>query len=586
MSKKQVLVVALVLLAVAAWFAFDLGRFLTLESLRQRQDDFAALYAAHPARVAAVFFAAYVALTAVSFPGATVMTLAAGAIFGLAGGTLLVSFASSLGATLAFLASRHLLRGSVQRRFGARLAEIDRGVEREGAFYLFTLRLVPLVPFFVINLALGLTAMRTWTYYWVSQLGMLAGTLVYVNAGTQLARIDSLAGIVSPALLGSFVLLGVFPLIARKALDALRRRRVYARWRRPRRFDRNLVVIGAGSAGLVTSYIAAAVKARVTLVEAARMGGDCLNTGCVPSKALIRAARAVREVREAARFGVAAGEAKVDFAAVMERVRQVVREIEPHDSADRYTSLGVEVIAGHARLVDPWTVEIACADGTRRTLTTRAVVLATGAAPVVPPLPGLAEVGFLTSDTLWGLTELPSRLAVLGGGPIGCELAQAFARLGAQVTLVELLPRLLAREDDEVSALARAALEADGVRVLAGHRALRCERDAAGCRLVVQPTGGGGEVAIGFDRLLCAVGRAARLAGYGLEELGIPTGRTVETNEYLETIYPNILACGDVAGPWQLTHAAAHQAWTAAVNALFGGLRRVKVDGSVMPAAT
>ncbi|HEX7383785.1 MAG TPA: FAD-dependent oxidoreductase [Burkholderiaceae bacterium] len=585
MSKKQALVVALLALAVAAWFALDLGRFLTLDALRQRQADFAVLYAAHPVRVVAVFFAAYVALTAVSFPGATVMTLAAGAIFGLVRGTLIVSFASTLGATLAFLAARHLLRDAVRRRFGARLAEIDRGVEREGALYLFTLRLVPLVPFFVINLALGLTAMRTWTYTWVSQLGMLAGTLVYVNAGTQLARIATPADVLSPALVGSFVLLGVFPLAARKALDALRRRRASARWTRPRRFDRNLVVIGAGAAGLVASYIGAALKAKVTLVEAARMGGDCLNTGCVPSKALIRAARAAQQVREAGRFGIEAGSPRVDFAAVMARVHEVVRAVEPHDSVERYTALGVEVIAGRARLADPWTVEIARSDGVRQRLTTRAVVLASGAAPVVPALPGLAEVGFLTSDTLWELTELPRRLAVLGGGPIGCELAQAFARLGAQVTLVELAPRLLAREDDEVSAAARAALEADGVRVLAGHRALRCEREGEDKRLVVR-AGDGAEEAVGFDRLLCAVGRAARLAGYGLEELGIPVDRTVETNQYLQTVYPHILACGDVAGPLQFTHAAAHQAWVAAVNALFGGFWRFRADATPMPAVT
>jgi pyruvate/2-oxoglutarate dehydrogenase complex dihydrolipoamide dehydrogenase (E3) component/uncharacterized membrane protein YdjX (TVP38/TMEM64 family) len=586
MSRSKLLIAALAAAAAAAWFGFDLGQFLSLDFLKRSQAAFEAQYQAHPLLVVGSFFVVYVVLTALSFPGATVMTLAGGAVFGLAAGTLIVSFASTLGATLAFLAARHLLREPVQRRFVTRLAEIDRGIAKDGAFYLFTLRLVPLVPFFVINLAMGLTRMRTWNFYWVSQLGMLAGTLVYVNAGTQLGRIESLRGILSPGLIASFVLLGLFPWIARRIVEVVRGRRVYARWadRRPRRFDRNLVVIGAGSAGLVTSYIAAVVKAKVTLVESHRMGGDCLNTGCVPSKALIRTATLMRQMRDSAQYGIARAEATLDFAQVMDRVAEVIRRIEPHDSIERYTALGVDVVQGHARIVTPWSVEIARADGTTQTLTTRSIVIATGAQPFVPPLPGLREAGVLTSDTLWALRELPRRLVVLGGGPIGCELSQAFARLGSQVTVVEMAPRLLVREDEEVAALARAALERDGIVVRTGHEALRCEADGDAHVLVVQAEGG--EQRIGFDRLLCAVGRVARLQGFGLEELGIATGRTVETNEYLETNYPNILVAGDVAGPYQFTHVAAHQAWYASVNALFGSLRRFKADYSVIPAVT
>lgn len=586
MTRGRWFLLVLLAAAVLAFFAFDLGRFLSLDYLRARQAEFAALYAQHPLQVMAAYFGLYVLVTALSLPGAAIMTLAGGAVFGLAVGTLLVSFASSLGATLAFLVARHLLREPVRARFGARLAEIDRGIAKEGGFYLFTLRLVPLVPFFVINLVMGLTAMRAATFYLVSQLGMLAGTLVYVNAGTQLARLESPAGILSPALIGSFVLLGLFPLVAKRLVDEVRARRVYARWaqQKPRRFERNLVVIGAGAAGLVTSYIAAAVKAKVTLVESHRMGGDCLNYGCVPSKALIRAAALAHGMREAGRFGIAAQAPAVDFARVMERVAGVVREIEPHDSVERYTALGVEVLAGHARLVNPWTVEIRRSDGTTQRLSTRAIVLATGAEPFVPPLPGLAEAGVLTSDTLWGLRELPARLLVLGGGPIGCELAQAFARLGSRVTLVEQAPRLMVREDEEVSALVRTSLERDGVVVRVGQRALRCEQGEDGWQLVVAHAGA--EPSVGFDRILCAVGRVARLRGYGLEELGIPTGRTIETNEYLETIYPNIYAAGDAAGPYQFTHTASHQAWYAAVNALFGPWRRFKADYAVIPWCT
>jgi pyruvate/2-oxoglutarate dehydrogenase complex dihydrolipoamide dehydrogenase (E3) component len=428
--------------------------------------------------------------------------------------------------------------------------------------------------------------MKARTFYAVSQLGMLAGTVVYVNAGTQLAKIESARGILSPALLGSFVLLGVFPLIAKKFVEAIRRRRVYARWAhlKPRRFDRNMVVIGAGAAGLVSSYIAAAVKARVTLVESHKMGGDCLNSGCVPSKALIRTATLMHQIRHADDYGIAQAEARLDFAQVMERVARVVRRVEPHDSVERYTGLGVEVLQGRARITNPWTVEVELADGGSTTLTTRSIVVATGAAPVVPALPGLEEVGCLTSETLWSLRELPRRLVVLGGGPIGCELAQAFARLGSEVTQVEMLPRLLAREDEEVSDFARQVLERDGVRVLTGRKALRCERE--GERRVIVVESAGVEQRIEFDQLLCAVGRSARLAGYGLEELGMATGKTLQTDEYLRTRYPNILACGDVAGPFQFTHAASHQAWYASVNGLFGMLKKFKADYSVIPWTT
>jgi pyruvate/2-oxoglutarate dehydrogenase complex dihydrolipoamide dehydrogenase (E3) component/uncharacterized membrane protein YdjX (TVP38/TMEM64 family) len=576
--------------AVAAFFALDLGRFFGLAYVKGAQVQFAALYAERPGLVLGAYALVYVVVFALALPVGAVMTLIGGALFGAVAGTIVVSFASSIGALLSFLAARFLLADGVRARFGQRLAEVDKGVARDGAFYLFTLRLIPAIPPAAINLLFGLTRMRAWTFYWVSQVGMLAGTLVYVNAGTQLARIESLAGILSPALVGSFALLGVFPLAARKVVDAVKARRVYARWagRRPARFDRNLVVIGAGAAGLVASYIAAAAKARVTLVESHRMGGDCLNYGCVPSKALIRTATLARQMRHAADYGLRPVEPAPDFAEVMERVARIVRAIEPHDSVERYTGLGVDVQLGRATIVDPWHVQVVREDGTTQVLSTRAIVVATGARPFVPPLPGIDEVGVLTSDTLWQLRTLPGRLVVLGGGPIGCELAQAFARLGSQVTLVERLPRLLAREDHDVSAFVRSALEADGVRVLTGHEALRCGVEPAaggGTRFIVAGYGGD-ERRLEFDALLCAVGRVARLEGFGLEELGIPTGRTIATDEHLQTVYPNILACGDVAGPFQFTHAASHQAWYAAVNGLFAPFKRFRADYRVIPWCT
>lgn len=584
---KRALVLLALVLALAVLLALELPQRLSLDTFKASLASLLAWREAAPAQAALVYFAAYVALAALSVPGAAVATLAAGALFGFGPGLVLVSFASSLGALLAFLSARHLLRDAVHARFGPRLSAIEDGVRRDGAFYLFALRLVPLFPFVLINLLMGLTPLRAWTFYWVSQLGMLAGTAVYVNAGTQLARVDSLADVGSPALWGSFVLLGLFPLLARAALRALRRRRVCAPWRRPRRFDRNLVVIGAGAAGLVTAYIAAAVKARVTLVESHRMGGDCLNTGCVPSKALIRSARLAHQMRHADRWGLRPTEPRVDFAAVMARVRQVIGAIEPHDSVERYAALGVDVVAGHARLVDPWTVAITAADGSERRLTTRAVVIATGAEPVLPALPGLPDVTHATSETLWdhllGLDAVPARVVVLGGGPIGCELAQALARLGSQVSLVEQQNRLLGSEDDDVAQAVTEALRADGVTVITGATARRCGHE--GARQWLRVDEGNTPRELGFDLLLCAVGRRARLSGFGLEALGLPTDRTVVTNEYLETLYPHIYAAGDVAGPWQFTHTAAHQAWYAAVNALFAPLRRFKVDTRVIPRA-
>jgi pyruvate/2-oxoglutarate dehydrogenase complex dihydrolipoamide dehydrogenase (E3) component/uncharacterized membrane protein YdjX (TVP38/TMEM64 family) len=582
---RRLLVALAVAGLIAAFFALGLSRYFTLEYLQAQRAAIAQLAAVRPVLAAAAFFAVYVAVTGLSLPVAALLTLVAGAVFGIVWGTLIVSFAASAGATLAFLASRFLFRDAVRARFGQRLGAIDRGVRREGAFYLFALRLAPPVPFFVINLAMALTPIRTSTFYWVSQLGMLPGTLVYVNAGTQIAGIRSVSGLLSPALVGSFVLLGVFPLLAKKALDFWKSRRVYARWPRPAKFDRNLVVIGAGSAGLVSAYIAATVRAKVTLVERDRMGGDCLNTGCVPSKALIRAARLLAQARRAPELGLRPAIIDFDFAEVMERVQRVVKTIEPHDSLERYTALGVECLRGEARITSPWTVEVK-GEGAPRTLSTRAIVIAAGARPLVPPIPGLAEAGCLTSDTVWDLRALPRRLVVLGGGPIGCELAQCFARFGAQVTQVEMAPRLLMREDPDVSDWVARRFAREGVRVLAGHKAARVLRESVDKVLVCEHDGR--EVRVPFDELLCALGRVANTEGYGLEELGIGTAaaRTIETDDYLQTRYPNIYACGDVAGPWQFTHTASHQAWYATVNALFGSVKKFAVDASVIPWTT
>ena len=578
MHKRTPLIIIIALL-VGAFFLFDLGQLLSLEYIQFQRMELVGHFQANPLATALGFFLLYVAVTGLSLPGAAVLTLVAGAIFGLFWGVLIVSLASTLGATLAFLLARFLLRDWVQKQFGDRLIAINAGIEKDGAFYLFGLRLVPLFPFFVINLLMGLTPMPARTYAWVSLVGMFAGTLVYVNAGTQLSQLESLSGIFSPGLLGSFVLLGLFPLIARRMLDGLRARQCYKGWEKPARFDRNIIVIGAGSGGLVTAYIAAAVKAKVTLIERDKMGGDCLNTGCVPSKALIRSARFIADAKRAAELGFQRAEVEFDFAEVMVRVHRVIKTIEPHDSVARYTRLGVEVIQGAARIISPWKVDV---DG--EVLSSKNIVIATGARPFVPPLPGLEQIAYLTSDTLWEIRELPRRLLILGGGPIGCELGQCFARFGSEVTIVG--PRLLPREDQEAGDLLAERLRKEGVRLMLGYRA-KAFRVEEGAQLAICQNGED-EQRLEFDQLLLALGRTPNTCGFGLEELKIPLTRTgtIETNEFLQTRFPNIFACGDVVGPYQYTHAAAHQAWYAAVNALFGSLRRFRVDYSAIPHAT
>jgi pyruvate/2-oxoglutarate dehydrogenase complex dihydrolipoamide dehydrogenase (E3) component/uncharacterized membrane protein YdjX (TVP38/TMEM64 family) len=605
---KRLALLLLVAAAIAAFFIFDLKQYLSLEAFQASRARVDALYALHPFTVAAGYFALYVAAAALSLPGAAVLTLIGGALFGFTTGLVLVSFASAIGATLAFLAARFLLRDWVQTRFGEKLRALNEGVEREGAFYLFALRLVPLFPFFLVNLLMGLTPIRPRTFYWVSQVGMLAGTAVYVYAGTQLGAFR-----VSPGLVVAFVLLGVFPLVAKRVLDAVKARKVYAPWAhlKPARYDYNMVVIGAGSAGLVSAYIAAATKAKVALIEKHKMGGDCLNTGCVPSKALIRSAKFLSHVARSKEFGIDQASASFDFAQVMERVQRVVQQIEPHDSVERYSALGVECVQGTAKITSPWTVEVEQASAARppptptptpatppvgegklrRVLSTRSIVIAAGARPFVPPIPGLSEVGYYTSDTIWNLRVQPRRLVVLGGGPIGSELAQAFARLGSEVTQVEMLPQIMIREDAEVSALVTERFRAEGIHVLTEHKAKQFVLDGGEKVLIAEnmaKDGGGQDVRIAFDAVLVAVGRVANTQGYGLEELGIGTTkqRTVETDDYLQTLYPNITACGDVAGPYQFTHTAAHQAWYAAVNVLFGSFRKFKADYRVIPWTT
>lgn len=577
----RIALAALFLIAIAAFFYFDGAKYLTLEALKAQRELLSGWVSQHFFLALLSFVAIYIAVTAVSLPGAAVLTLAGGALFGLLWGGIAVSFASSIGATLAFLASRFLLRDAIQAKFADRLKGIEAGVKKDGALYLLSLRLVPLVPFFVVNLLMGLTPIRTTTFYIVSQIGMLPGTLAFVFAGTQLAKITSLKSILSPSLLAAFAVIGVLPLVLKFLMNLVAARKIYRGHKKPKKFDYNLIVIGAGSAGLVSSYIAAAVKAKVVLIEKHKMGGDCLNTGCVPSKALIRSARLLSDARASKKFGITSMTAEFDFADVMARVQTVVEKVEPHDSVERYEALGVNCINGAAKLVSPWTVEV-----NGKILSARSIIIATGARPLVPKLPGLETISYLTSDSLWQLKVLPKRLLVLGGGPIGCELAQAFARFGSTVTVVEMAPKLLPREDDDVSELLREVFIAEGIELALGHKALEFKSVGDGGILVAEFAGN--RVELAFDQVLIALGRKANVEGFGLDTLGVTLSErgTIAADPLLRTNFPNIAVCGDVTGPYQFTHVAAHQAWYAAVNQLLAPFWSFKADYRVIPWAT
>jgi pyruvate/2-oxoglutarate dehydrogenase complex dihydrolipoamide dehydrogenase (E3) component/uncharacterized membrane protein YdjX (TVP38/TMEM64 family) len=587
MTRSRLLVLFALAAAIGLFFLTGLNEFLTFEAVKAHQAALDEFRRANPFLTALLYSGIYVGVAALSLPGAAILTLVGGAVFGLLWGTILVSFASTIGATLAFLLARFLFRDAVQRRFGGALETLNRGIERDGALYLFLIRLVVVFPFFVVNLAMALTPIRVLPFYLASQLGMLPGTLVYVNAGTQLAGIDTPRDLLSPGVILAFALLGLLPLLGSWIARGVKRRKSLRGWTKPKRFDRNLVVIGGGSAGLVTAYIAAAVKARVSLIEKGEMGGDCLNTGCVPSKTLIRTAHFAHDVARHRDLGAAEASASFEMTQVMARVHRVVGAIAPHDSVERYRGLGVDVIQGEARITGPWSVEVG-----GRTLTTRNIVVATGAGPLIPPIPGIEDTGYLTSDTLWQLQEHPGRLLVLGGGPIGCELSQAFQRLGAEVTVLEMAPRIVSGEDAEVSAFLEDRLRADGVTLHTGWKAVRFEEEGGGRVAVAEPgpgSGVSGTLRIPFDTLLVAVGRKPRVEGFGLEEVGVTLTRDgrIEVDDYLETRIPTIYACGDCVGPYQFTHAASHQAWHAAVNTLFRNpFKRFRVDYRFLPHAT
>ena len=583
---KKLLILVLIIIFVLGFYELG-GEWLLPETYH-------ALYQDNPLTTQLAFFITYVLMAALSIPGAAIMTLVAGAVFGLAQGLLIVSFASSLGATLAFLMSRLLLKDWVQDKFSGYLKTINAGVKKEGSFYLFTLRLIPLVPFFAINLLMGLMPISAWRFYWVSQLGMLAGTAVYVNAGAELGQVIiseqslSLAGIMTPGLLIALLLLAIFPWFAKAIMAKLSANRALllrSNGRaKPKKFDDNLIVIGGGAAGLVSSIIGSAVKAKVTLIEQDKMGGDCLNTGCVPSKAIIHAAKIVHENRQGHAKGLLSGSpAPIDFQQIMKHVHGSIKAIEPHDSIERYEGLGVSCATGQGKIISPWEVEIQHSDGRIEVRSAANIIIATGGQPRIPPIPGLDQVSYYTSNTLWQIKTLPKRLVVLGAGPIGCELGQAFARLGSQVSIVDKGEFLMPREDEDVSQLVADAMKNEGVLFMSGRSIVRLSSANDGHLAELD----NGEV-IKFDALLLAIGRTGNTTNLGLESVGLDVDSNgfLAVNEYLQTDCPTIYACGDVIGGYQFTHVSAHEAWFASVNSLFARFKRFKADYRVIPWAT
>ncbi len=581
MRKPLLLLIIILLISVLWLFAGDLF------SLRSMQAALGALresFQAHPFLFVLGFMAIYILVTASSLPFATVLTLLGGAIFGFWWGIGIISISATIGCTLAFWGARYFFRGSVQKRYGQRLSHFNEGIKRDGAFYLFSLRLIPIFPFFLVNILMALTPIRTQSYIWVSWLGMLPGTAIYVFAGRNFGQIESLSGLMSWPIFISLTLLGLFPWLAKFLLARFQGHKIYKNFSKPKSFDRNLIVIGAGSAGLVSAYMGAQMRAKTTLIEAHEMGGDCLNTGCIPSKTLIKSANIAAKMQNAAPYGIKSQSAEIDLPTLSNRIQSVIKSIAPNDSVERYSKMGVDVVKGRGRLIDPWRVEITPNDGKPYQLTTKSIVIATGAAPLIPPLKGLEKIEYLTSETLWSnlssWPKLPQSLLILGGGNIGCELAQSLNRLGVSVTIVEMSARLLPNEDEEVSEFIAHKLHSEGVTILTQTEAKEFQPQ------ICQAEQKGESIKIPFEKLLIAVGRKPRLENLGLEELGIQTDRAILSNRHLQTNIPNIYVAGDATPPYQFTHTAAYEGTYAALNALFPPIYKFKMDHRFIPMVT
>jgi len=578
---KRIVIAIIIVILIALYVIYDVGSYLTVANLKAHQIEFIRFYNKNLLYTLSVYFGLYIIVTALSLPGVAIMTLAGGAIFGVWMGTLLVSVASALGATLSFLVSRVFLKNYLQKKHANKLAIISDGLRKDDLFYLFTLRLIPVFPFYLINLLMGQTPIKTAQFFLMSILGMLPGTLVYVNAGSQIANIKTFLGIFSPGVLVSLILLGMFPFVARKIVEHLKTRKYLHQYFKPRKFDYNLVIIGGGPAGLVSANIASTMNAKVALIEKSNMGGGSLNTASVPSKALIRSAKLLYEIGHPRNLGIRRAKADFGIDSIMERVQNTIKKLEPRDMTGHLTESGVECIKGAARIITPYEVRV-----NGRSLITQNIIIATGAKPKLPEINGLEMIDYFTSETIWNLNVLPAKLLILGGGPTGCEFAQSFRRLGSHVTIVEQNNRILNNEDEDVVAYISQKFKDEGIHVLLGCEAVRVVVDAQRKLFVCKHANK--NIAIEFDEILVATGQVANTDGFGAQDLNLHTtvNGEIEVDEFLRTNFPNIFACGDVAGPYKYTHMASYQAWHAVVNALFQPFKKYKIDYSVVPRAT
>jgi pyruvate/2-oxoglutarate dehydrogenase complex dihydrolipoamide dehydrogenase (E3) component/uncharacterized membrane protein YdjX (TVP38/TMEM64 family) len=574
-----------------------------------------------------VLVAVVYVLCTVAFVPASALTIGSGTLFGLKTGFIVVIIGANLGALCSFLLARSFLRQKVATwaAGNAKFRALDQAIGRQDFKMVLLTRLTPVFPFVLLNYFLGLTAVRTGAYVLANLIGMLPAMFLFVYIGA--ATRDALAGDTADfyqqvfkylGLAATIALLVVMTRIARKALReaeqaeegsvVLGKPRLDGRYQ-PMPFDKmilegdihdrillgnchppgwvnptpsrkyNLVVLGGGTAGLVSAAGAAALGAKVALIERNLMGGDCLNVGCVPSKSLIRASRAWHEVLGGTRFGVSlAGEPKIDFAAVMARMRKLRADISEHDSVERFSKLGVEVFIDNGRFAGPNAIEV---DGAK--LQFDRAVIASGARAAVPTLPGLEESGFYTNETIFTLTELPRRVAVIGAGPMGCELAQSFQRFGSEVSLLTHGGEILPKEDGDAAAIVRRQMEEDGVRIVTGAELERVSATGSGKKLNLSV--GDRKAEIECDAILVCIGRTPNLENLGLEEAGVRyTARGVEVDARLRTTNPRIFAAGDICSRFKFTHAADAMARIVIANALF--MARRKVTDLVIPWCT
>jgi pyruvate/2-oxoglutarate dehydrogenase complex dihydrolipoamide dehydrogenase (E3) component/uncharacterized membrane protein YdjX (TVP38/TMEM64 family) len=571
---------------------------------------------------------AYVICTVFFIPGSAI-TIGSGTLFGLKTGFFVVVVGANLGALCSFLLARTFLRERVARwaEGNPKFRSLDQAIGQQGFKMVLLTRLSPIFPFVLLNYFLGLTAVRTTSYVLANLLGMLPATFLFVYIGAAArdaitGQMAASAGLLQQVLkyVGLLATVGVVVMVTRIARKALReaeaaqgsgraeKPRIDAEheptpvagmmlvndphdrqlienchppgWQNPTPAGKyNLVVIGAGTAGLVSAAGAAGLGARAALIERTLLGGDCLNVGCVPSKGLIRAARAAHEARSGKEFGVQLKcEPTATFSAAMERMRRLRAGISAHDSAERFRKLGVDVYIGHGRFVDPSVVEV---DG-RRLKFDRAVI-ATGARPAELSIPGLRDADYYTNETIFTLTQLPKCLAVIGAGPIGCELAQCFRRFGSEVVVITDGTEVLPKEDPDAAAIIRKQLEHEGVRIVTRGLIQRVSVNGAGKTLTLKSNGNSDEIRC--DAILVSVGRQPNLEGLGLEEAGVEFTRSgVVVNERMRTSNRRIYAAGDVCSKYKFTHAADAMARIVIANALF--FARRKVTDLVIPWCT